>query len=171
MVSSWRSRRPCSRLGWARSARSWRATRSSARQRRRAAAYGRALEREVAERTRELRTTQLEVLQRLSQAVEQRDSETGTHIKRMSQLCGLLARASGVSESEAEEIEQASILHDVGKIAISDEILHKPGKLTPGDAGSLHGPLGQRPPGVPTPHGSRAARDGMSARTGSSGHA
>jgi len=47
----------------------------------------------------------------------------------MSQLCGLLARAAGVSESE--EIEQASILHDVGKIGISDQILHKPGKLTP----------------------------------------
>jgi len=49
----------------------------------------------------------------------------------MSQLCGLLARAAGVSESEAAEIEQASILHDVGKIGISDQILHKPGKLTP----------------------------------------
>ena len=115
-----------------------------ARQRRRAAAYGRALELEVAQRTRELRTTQLEVLQRLGQAVEQRDSETGTHIKRMSQLCGLLARAAGVSESEAEEIEQASILHDVGKIAISDEILHKPGKLTPGERTEMerHAPVG-----------------------------
>lgn len=100
------------------------------RQRRWAAAYGRTLEREVAARTRELRTTQLEVLQRLSQAVEHRDGETGAHIKRMSELCGLLARAAGVSEPEAEEIEQASILHDVGKIGIPDQILHKPGKLT-----------------------------------------
>lgn len=100
------------------------------RQRRRAAAYGHALELEVAARTRELRTTQLEVLQRLSQAAEQRDNETGLHLKRMSLLCGRLARATGIVEAEAEEIEQASLLHDIGKIGIPDGILHKPGKLT-----------------------------------------
>jgi CHASE2 domain-containing sensor protein len=101
-----------------------------ARRRRHAAAYGRALEREVAARTRELRETQLEVLQRLSQAAEHRDNETGAHLKRMSRLCGLLARAAGASEPEAEQIERASLLHDLGKIGIADEILHKPGKLT-----------------------------------------
>jgi hypothetical protein len=101
-----------------------------ARRRRSAAAYGQALEREVAARTRELRTTQLEVLQRLSQAAEQRDNETGTHLKRMSLLCGRLARATGIAEPEAEEIQQASLLHDVGKIGIPDEILHKPESLT-----------------------------------------
>ena len=101
-----------------------------ARRRRSAAAYGQALEREVAARTRELRTTQLEVLQRLSQAAEQRDNETGAHLKRMSLLCGRLARATGIAEPEAEEIQQASLLHDVGKIGIPDEILHKPGRLT-----------------------------------------
>src|SRR5439155_11106632 len=71
-----------------------------------------------------------EVLQRLSAAAEHRDDETGLHLHRMSRLCGQLARASGLSEPEAEEIEQASLLHDVGKIGIPDEILHKPGKLT-----------------------------------------
>jgi len=100
------------------------------RRRRRIAAYGRALELEVAARTRELRTTQLEVLQRLSLAAEQRDNETGLHLKRMSLLCGRLARAAGLDEPAAEEIQQASLLHDVGKIGIPDEILHKPGKLT-----------------------------------------
>jgi putative two-component system response regulator len=77
-----------------------------------------------------LRTTQLEVLQRLSLAAEQRDNETGLHLKRMSLLCGRLARASGLAEPAAEEIEQASLLHDIGKIGIPDEILHKPGRLT-----------------------------------------
>jgi response regulator RpfG family c-di-GMP phosphodiesterase len=101
-----------------------------ARRRRVAAAYGRELELEVAARTSELRTTQLEVLQRLSQAAEQRDNETGTHLRRMSLLCGRLARATGMPEPKAEEIQQASLLHDIGKIGIPDEILHKPGRLT-----------------------------------------
>jgi CHASE2 domain-containing sensor protein len=101
--------------------------------RRRAAAYGRELERKVAERTRELRLTQLEVLQRLSAAAEHRDDETGAHLHRMSELCGRLALAAGLPELVAEEIEQASLLHDVGKIAIPDEILHKPGRLTEGE--------------------------------------
>jgi response regulator RpfG family c-di-GMP phosphodiesterase len=101
-----------------------------ARRRRRAAAHGRALEREVAERTQELRLTQLEVLERLSRAAEHRDNDTGAHLRRMSRLCGRLARATGASEREAEELEQASLLHDVGKIGLPDEILHKPGPLT-----------------------------------------
>jgi CHASE2 domain-containing sensor protein len=99
--------------------------------RRRASAHGRALEREVAERTRELRDTQLEVIQRLGRAAEHRDEETGSHLKRMSALCGRLARAAGAREALAEEIEQASLLHDIGKIGIPDGILHKPGRLEP----------------------------------------
>ena len=101
-----------------------------ARRQRSAAAYSHALELEVAARTRELRTTQLEVLHRLSQAAEQRDNETGAHLKRMSLLCGRLARATGMAEADAEEVQQASLLHDIGKIGIPDEILHKPGELT-----------------------------------------
>ena len=102
-----------------------------ARRRRRAAAYSAELERDVAERTRELRLTQLEVLHRLSQAAEHRDNETGAHLRRMSDLCRRLALATGMSEADAEHIAQASLLHDLGKIGLSDEILHKPGPLTP----------------------------------------
>jgi CHASE2 domain-containing sensor protein len=103
---------------------------SESRRRRHAAAYGRALELEVADRTRELRETQLEVLHRLSAAAERRDDETGAHLRRMSELCGRLARAAGLDDASAEEIERASLLHDVGKIGIPDDILHKPGRLT-----------------------------------------
>jgi putative two-component system response regulator len=70
------------------------------------------------------------VLQRLSRAAEHRDNDTGAHLRRMSHLCGLLARAIGASEREAEELEQASLLHDLGKIGLPDGILHKPGPLT-----------------------------------------
>ena len=83
------------------------------------------------QRTRELRLTQLEVLERLSQAAEHRDSETGEHLRRMSELCGRLALAVGLGEAEAEHIAQASLLHDVGKIGVPDEILHKPGAAHP----------------------------------------
>jgi CHASE2 domain-containing sensor protein len=107
------------------------------RRRRRAAAYGQALEREVAARTRELRTTQLEVLERLSLAAERRDAATGEHLRSMSRLCGRLARAAGLSAADAERNEQASLLHDVGKIGVADSILHKEGRLTPEEMAAM----------------------------------
>jgi CHASE2 domain-containing sensor protein len=90
----------------------------------------RRLEEEVAIRTSELRATELEVIQRLGQAVESRDEETGDHIGRMSELCHRLALAAGVDPEEAEVLRHASAMHDVGKIAIPDAILRKPGPLT-----------------------------------------
>jgi CHASE2 domain-containing sensor protein len=103
----------------------------AAARRRMAAVHTEWLEHEVAERTCELRATQLEVIQRLGRAAEHRDDETGAHLRRMSRLCGRLARAAGADEPTAAEIEQASLLHDIGKIGIPDGILHKPGRLEP----------------------------------------
>jgi CHASE2 domain-containing sensor protein len=88
------------------------------------------LEQEIRIRTAELHAIELEVIQRLGQAVESRDEETGDHIGRMSQLCYRLALASGMDEEAAEILRHASAMHDVGKIAIRDAILRKPGKLT-----------------------------------------
>jgi HD-GYP domain-containing protein (c-di-GMP phosphodiesterase class II) len=87
------------------------------------------LEMAVRERTAELRETQLEVVRRLSHAAESRDHETGVHITRMSRLCSRLALAAGATPMEAELLLQAAPMHDVGKIAIPDRILRKPGKL------------------------------------------
>jgi response regulator RpfG family c-di-GMP phosphodiesterase len=89
------------------------------------------LEEEVRIRTSELRATELEVIQRLGQAVESRDEETGDHIGRMSELCHRLALAAGMDPEEAELLRHASAMHDVGKIAIPDRILRKPGRLDP----------------------------------------
>jgi CHASE2 domain-containing sensor protein len=89
------------------------------------------LEEEIRARTSELRATELEVIQRLGQAVESRDEETGDHIGRMSELCERLAVAAGMDRDEAELFRHASAMHDVGKIAIPDMILRKPGPLTP----------------------------------------
>ena len=87
------------------------------------------LEETVRERTADLRETQLEVVRRLSQAAESRDNETGEHIVRMSRVCARVALAAGATPEEAEMILHAAPMHDVGKIAIPDRVLLKPGKL------------------------------------------
>lgn len=87
------------------------------------------LEEKVRERTKELRETQFEVIQRLMHAAEFRDNETGMHIVRMSRFCALTGRTIGMSEKEAELLLHASPMHDIGKIGIPDRILLKPSKL------------------------------------------
>jgi HD-GYP domain-containing protein (c-di-GMP phosphodiesterase class II) len=76
---------------------------------------------------RELRATQLEIVQRLGRAAECRDGETGRHLERMAFMCERLALAAGLSRREAKLIRRASALHDVGKIAIPDGVLLKRG--------------------------------------------
>lgn len=88
------------------------------------------LEERVAERTREVRETQLEVLRRLGQAVEMRDAETGVHIVRMSRYAECLSRAIGLTPVECELILNAAPMHDIGKIGVPDSVLLKVGTLT-----------------------------------------
>jgi putative two-component system response regulator len=78
----------------------------------------------------ELRQSREETILRLARAAEERDDETGSHIQRMSQYCGLLAKKAGLDPNHCELIRLASIMHDVGKIGIPDRILLKPGQLT-----------------------------------------
>lgn len=89
------------------------------------------LEQKVSERTRELEETQIEILQRLALAAEYRDDDTGEHTRRVGQMSGDIARALGLPGAEVDLIRRAAPLHDVGKIAIHDAILLKPGRLTP----------------------------------------
>ena len=65
-----------------------------------------------------------------AKAVELRDQETSGHTERVTELALRLARALGVPEEDLEHIRRGAILHDVGKIAIPDRILQKPGPLT-----------------------------------------
>jgi len=88
------------------------------------------LEEKVKLRTRQLEKTKLEIIHRLGQAAEYRDTETGAHIIRMSRMCGLLGQLSGMNEKETDLLLEASPMHDVGKIGIPDSVLLKPGKLT-----------------------------------------
>jgi two-component system response regulator RpfG len=89
------------------------------------------LERRVAEATSEIRLRERETLLRLARAGEYRDEETGNHIIRMAKYSRIIAEELGLSREDAEVIEMAAPMHDIGKIGIRDEILLKPGKLTP----------------------------------------
>jgi len=88
------------------------------------------LEEKIQIRTEQLYQTQKDVIERLSRALDYRDSSTGTHTTRMSQYTFYLASAVGLSPMECAIMSTASLLHDVGKIGIPDSILQKPGKLS-----------------------------------------
>jgi putative two-component system response regulator len=77
-----------------------------------------------------VRVSQAETILRLARLMEFRDDDTGHHLHRMSSYCELLARQIGLSEERCEFVRLASQLHDVGKVAVPDSILLKPGKLT-----------------------------------------
>ena len=89
------------------------------------------LEQKVRERTHELEESQLEILERLAQAAEFRDDDTGQHTRRVGEMAALLAQKLELNDEHIEIMRRAAPLHDVGKIGISDTILLKPAKLTP----------------------------------------
>ena len=88
------------------------------------------LESLVSERTRQLELAQVEMLTRLARVAEYRDDEAGEHIWRVSRMAGLIAQEMGQDEIFSQLLTRAARLHDVGKIAIPDGVLFKPGKLT-----------------------------------------
>jgi putative two-component system response regulator len=71
----------------------------------------------------------MEALYMLAIASEAKDEDTGRHVRRIQRLSRELSRRVGFSDTEAESIGHAAILHDVGKIHVPDEILTKPGPL------------------------------------------
>ncbi len=78
----------------------------------------------------EIDKTLREVLFTLGGMAEVRSKETGNHVKRVANFSKVLARAYGLDNIEIELLENASAMHDIGKIAIPDEILNKPAKLS-----------------------------------------
>jgi two-component system response regulator RpfG len=97
----------------------------------------RLLEGMVDEATREIREREKETLLRLARAGEFRDEETGYHLIRMARYSRLIANAIGMEREEAETIELAAPLHDIGKIGIPDGILLKPARLDEGEWGTM----------------------------------
>jgi two-component system response regulator RpfG len=89
------------------------------------------LERRVSEATSEIRLRERETLLRLARAGEYRDEETGNHVIRMAKYSRVIAEQLGFSSDNADVIEMAAPMHDIGKIGIRDDILLKPGRLSP----------------------------------------
>ncbi|MCC4274000.1 HD domain-containing phosphohydrolase [Marinomonas communis] len=80
-------------------------------------------------RREEVERTQQELMFILGEAIEQRSKETGCHVRRVSLISEFLARKYGLNEAMVSLIKHATPMHDIGKIAIPEHILHKPAKL------------------------------------------
>lgn len=90
---------------------------------------------ELLEKTQKILTLNQGMIETLSTAIEFRNSESGGHVTRIHDITAILLSETNfcpdLSEEEVENIALASVMHDVGKIAIPDHILNKPGRLTP----------------------------------------
>ena len=73
--------------------------------------------------------TNVEVVAALAQALEERDQYTGEHSESVVDLTERVAQAIGLDEEETKNVRTAALLHDIGKVGIPDEILHKNGPL------------------------------------------
>lgn len=100
--------------------------------------YNRDLQNNVALKTKKIEQIQNDIIISMASIVENRDSNTGGHIRRTSDIVRvfvdyLMEKGSlaGLNEHVADCIIRSAPLHDFGKIAISDAILNKPGKYTP----------------------------------------
>ncbi|MCP4492249.1 MAG: HD domain-containing protein [Gammaproteobacteria bacterium] len=78
-----------------------------------------------------------ETVNLLAIASEYKDEDTGDHVRRVEYIALLIAKELGMGNQGAEEISQASILHDIGKLSVPDSILKKPGKLTKEEFGVI----------------------------------
>jgi diguanylate cyclase (GGDEF)-like protein len=77
------------------------------------------------------RSVRLRAARNLVRVVDAKDAYTGAHSESVSQLVEGIARELGFAEEQVEQLKLAGLLHDLGKIAISDRVLQKPGALTP----------------------------------------
>lgn len=79
----------------------------------------------------EIEKTQQEIIFRMGEIGESRSRETGNHVRRVASYARLLALKAGLSEKAAQLIADASPMHDIGKVAIPDAVLLKPGSFEP----------------------------------------
>ncbi len=89
------------------------------------------LEDRVQERTHELEEAYESLLEGMARALELRDRDTEGHSRRVTENALKIAQKMGIQGKDLDDIRSGAILHDIGKISIPDEILHKKGRLTP----------------------------------------
>lgn len=87
-------------------------------------------DREATQREQQLRASYESTVRALADAVEARDAYTARHAERVAGYGLEIARACGMDVADDPDLEFGFLLHDIGKIAISDAILYKPGHLT-----------------------------------------
>ena len=92
--------------------------------------YKQNLEQKVEQKTKEIAETQVQLMYMLGGIAEGHSLETHLHVKRVSEFTHLLATHYGMDHKEAQMLKDASALHDLGKLGITDTILHKEGTLT-----------------------------------------
>lgn len=85
---------------------------------------------EISSLYNEIETTQKEIVYRLSEVAEMRSKETGNHVRRVASYSEFFARKLGLENDIIDIIKQASPMHDIGKVAIPDNILNKKSGLT-----------------------------------------
>jgi putative two-component system response regulator len=104
------------------------------------------LRREVAERTRELEGEHVDALQRLTLEAENRDDDTSRHTERVGTTAAQIGAQLGMDREQVELLREAAALHDVGKLAIPDSVLLKPGSLSEEEfeVTKTHAAIGQR---------------------------
>jgi putative two-component system response regulator len=88
------------------------------------------LHEEVEKAVKELREREQEIIYRLTLAASYKDPDTGRHTIRVGAYSEAIARAYGLSEKLCSDIGVAAPMHDIGKVAVSDAVLLKRGKLT-----------------------------------------
>ena len=99
--------------------------------------YNDRLNREVAEKTRNIEAIQERLVLSMADMVENRDGNTGGHVRRTSDIVGILVREImennlfPLDENLARDIIRTAPMHDLGKVSIDSGILNKPGRLTP----------------------------------------
>jgi response regulator RpfG family c-di-GMP phosphodiesterase len=81
----------------------------------------------------ELHGSRQETVECLARAIEMHDAETGQHVKRMGSIAAFLGDLLGLDRDRVLLLRAAAPMHDVGKIATPEDILQKPGPLTPGE--------------------------------------
>src|SRR6202790_1041068 len=81
--------------------------------------------------TEEIAALHLRTIEALSLAIEAKDHSTHDHLKRVQTYAVQLGKDLGLSDSELNALRAASMLHDIGKLAVPEQILSKPGRLTP----------------------------------------
>ena len=104
------------------------------------------LEAEVKQKTRQVESLSLHVVQTLAEAIDAKDEYTRGHSGRVAAYAREIARRAGYTQAEQDDIYMMGLLHDVGKIGVPDAVITKPGRLTDEEFAQIkrHPALGAR---------------------------